>query len=162
VATFGQVRRSQPKNIVPPATQTPKETGEPSGAIQVPPDPSPVHPGPSASRPVDDPSDLQTPVVLYPIDTWPFEETQIGADAAEGANCSGEQDACDPGGALVDHVNWFRHKMDILEGFTFDDTSLGVDVLEKPPDPVDETFYQRLATQFAAQVLRPTSESPVG
>lgn len=162
IATFGQARRSQPKNIVPPATPTPKETDEPSGEIRVPPDPSPVHPGPSASSPVDDPSDLQTPVVSYPIDTWPFEETRVGAGAAEGANCSGGQDACDPGGAMVDHVNWFRHKTDVPEGWAFDATSLGVDVLEKPPDPVDETFYQLLATQLAAQVLRPTGESPVG
>jgi hypothetical protein len=147
VTTFGQAQRSQPKDIVRPATQAPKENSEPTGAVQVPPNPSFLHPAPS-TNPVSDPSAPQTPVISYPIDTWPFDVTEIGSDEAEVANCSGCQYACDPGGAMVDHVNWFGHKMDNPEGFTFEATSLGVYVLEEPPGPVGEEFYQNLATQF--------------
>lgn len=154
VAAFGQARRSQPEEVVPPVTQAPKETGEPS--VQAPTSPSPVDSASSVSRPASDAFEPQTPVAFYPIDTWPFaDETQIISDGAERANCTvGQEDACDPGGAMVDHVNWFRHKTDVLEGFTFEATSIGVDIIEKPPDTVDESFYQRLATQFSAPVLR--------
>lgn len=129
VAVFGK----------PAPAPAPTATQDPPGA------PTPAAASPATPSP---PTKPESPVELYPLDTWPFHDDTLGAYEAEGANNPGSEDACDPGGAAVDHVNWFGHKTDVPDGTSFTETSRGLDIIEEPSKPVSEEFYENLAKTF--------------
>lgn len=158
VAVFGKTAPIRPDNDVPstaapPTSASYASTGAPTVTQDPPAEPAAAPESPTTPSPPDAP---KASVEFYPPDTWPFQDDTVGSHEVEGANLTGSMDACDPGAAPVDHVNWFGHKYHVPDGISFTLTPTGVDAIEDPPEPAGEEFFENLRRAFTRD---PTGDS---